>query len=89
LRGEQVSVPDICTGNRGDTSVAMKLSRYRPCKRYERVIELLLILDLGTRWGEMSASHPGRALLPERTPPPQYPLDKRLGGLQSWSGHTK
>jgi hypothetical protein len=34
-----------------------------------RGVRLLLILDLGTRWGEWSASRPGRAFTPgERTP---------------------
>jgi hypothetical protein len=30
--------------------------------------------------GEWSASRPGRFT-------PRYPLDRRLGGPQSWSGH--
>jgi hypothetical protein len=30
----------------------------------EEDIQLLLINDLGTRWGELSASRPGRALAP-------------------------
>jgi hypothetical protein len=32
-------------------------------------IHLLLILDLDTRWGEWSASHPGRNLPPGKGPP--------------------
>jgi hypothetical protein len=32
-------------------------------------VYLLLIRDLGTRWGEWSASHPGRALPPGKGPP--------------------
>jgi hypothetical protein len=36
--------------------------------------------DLGTRWGEWSASRPGRK-------DPRYPLYKRLGGPQSRSEH--
>jgi hypothetical protein len=42
-----------------------------------------IILDLGTRW-RWSASCPSRF-----TPwgnSPRYPLDRRLGGPQSWSG---
>jgi hypothetical protein len=35
--------------------------------------------------GECSASRPGRALLPRKGP--RYPLDRRLGGPQSRSGH--
>jgi hypothetical protein len=32
-------------------------------------VYLLLIHDLGSRWGEWSASRPGRALPPEKGPP--------------------
>jgi hypothetical protein len=32
-------------------------------------VKLLLILYLGTRWGEWSASRPGRALAPRKEPP--------------------
>jgi hypothetical protein len=32
-------------------------------------VQLLLILDLGTRWGWVSASCPGRALAPGKAPP--------------------
>jgi hypothetical protein len=32
-------------------------------------IQLLLIYELGTRWGEWSASRPGRALPPGKGPP--------------------
>jgi hypothetical protein len=35
----------------------------------EEDIELLLIHDLGTRWGEWWASHPSRALAPGKGPP--------------------
>jgi hypothetical protein len=48
-------------------------------------VYLLFILDLGTRWGEWSASRPGRALAPGKGP--RYPLYRRLGGPQSRSGH--
>jgi hypothetical protein len=48
-------------------------------------VQLLLILDLGFRWGECSASRSGPALLPGKYT--LYPLDRRLGGPQSWSGH--
>jgi hypothetical protein len=48
-------------------------------------IQLLLILDLGIRWDDLSASHPGCALLTGKDP--RYPLDRRLGGPQSRSGH--
>jgi hypothetical protein len=32
-------------------------------------VQLLLIFDLGTRWGEWSASRPGLALAPGKGPP--------------------
>jgi hypothetical protein len=35
--------------------------------------------------GVLSASRPGRDLPPGKGP--RYPLDRRLGGSQSWSGH--
>jgi hypothetical protein len=49
-------------------------------------VQFLLILDLGTRWGELSASPPSRDLLLGKDP--HYPLGMRLGGTQSRSGHT-
>jgi hypothetical protein len=36
--------------------------------------------------GEGSASHPGRSLSPGKT---QYPLYRRLGGPQGWSGQVR
>jgi hypothetical protein len=50
-------------------------------------VQLLLIHDLDTRWGEWSASRPGRALLPGRNL--RYPMDRRLGvdEPQSRSAH--
>jgi hypothetical protein len=45
----------------------------------------LLILNLGTRWGEWSASRPGRALPPGKGP--TVPTGKEAGWAQSWSGH--
>jgi hypothetical protein len=43
-------------------------------------VKFLLILDLGNRWVEFSASRPAALY-------PRYPLYRRLGGFQSWSGH--
>jgi hypothetical protein len=40
-------------------------------------VSLLLILNLGTRWGEWSASRPGRALLPGKEPP--VPIGQEAG----------
>jgi hypothetical protein len=50
--------------------VNIKLSRYRHAgvKGCEEK-QLLLILDLGTTWGEWSASRPGRALPSGKGPP--------------------
>jgi hypothetical protein len=50
-------------------------------------IYLLLILNLGTRWGEWLASRPGRTLAPGKVP--RYPLCRRLGMPQSRSGHKR
>jgi hypothetical protein len=36
--------------------------------------------------GEWSASRSGRALPPGMDP--RYPLERRQGGTQSWSGHS-
>jgi hypothetical protein len=56
-----------------------------PCRRQEgEELQLLLILDLGTRWGVWSASRPGRALPPGNAS--RYSLYRRLVGPQSWSG---
>jgi len=46
----------------------------------------LLFLDHGTRRGEGSASRPGRSLPPGKT---RYPLYRRMGGLQGWSGEVR
>jgi len=48
----------------------LKPSRYRHADAKRRGIELLLILDLGTRWGEWLASRPAALYLRERTPVP-------------------
>jgi hypothetical protein len=50
-------------------------------------VYLLLILDLGTKWGGgvSGEGHVPAALYPLGKDP-RYPLDRRLGGPQSWSG---
>jgi hypothetical protein len=48
-----------------------------PAEKKEEIY-LLHILDLGARCGEWSASRPGRALPPRKSP--RYPLDRTLGG---------
>jgi hypothetical protein len=45
-------------------------------------VYLLLILDLGTRWGEWSASHHGRALSPGQGP--SVPIVQEAG----WAPET-
>jgi hypothetical protein len=47
---------------------------------------LLLIHDLATRLGVSGQRHAPTAVYP-RGKDPWYPLDRRLGGPQSWSGH--
>jgi hypothetical protein len=42
-----------------------------------KAVSLLLILNLGTRWGEWSASRPGRALPPGKGPP--VPIGQETG----------
>ena len=46
----------------------------------------LLFLDHGTRWGEGSASRPGRSLPPGTT---QYSLYRKLGGPQGCSWQVR
>jgi len=46
----------------------------------------LLYLDHVTRRGEGSASRPDRSLPPGKT---RYPLYRRLGGPQGWSGQVR
>jgi hypothetical protein len=53
-------------------------------------VYLLLILDLGTRLGGrggVSGQGHAVAAIYTRGKDPRYPLDRRLGGSQSWSGH--
>jgi hypothetical protein len=50
-------------------------------RRYSSYSFLALALD----GGEWLASRLGHALPPGKGPP--YPLDRRLGGSKSWSGH--
>jgi hypothetical protein len=51
-----------------------------PCKR-QRGQGQLLIVDLGTRWGEFSASRPAHALSLGNYP--RYPLDRLCGSLSA------
>jgi len=63
-----------------------KQSRYMPWWRLGgEEIYLLLILDLGSRWGWVVSVTPRPRFAPGKGP--RYPLDRRLGGPQSWSGH--
>jgi hypothetical protein len=57
----------------------VKLSRYKPWWRLEgQEVCLLLILDLGTRWGERSELQHGSVLDPRNYP--HYLLFRRLEG---------
>jgi hypothetical protein len=57
-------------------SKRVNLSRYHHVRdTREEEVWFLFILDLGTRWSEWSASHPGRALPLGKTSP-RYPLDR-------------
>jgi hypothetical protein len=49
-------------------------------------VQLLLIHDLSTRLGASGQHHAPAALYP-RGKDPRYPLERRLGGPQSRSGH--
>jgi len=61
---------------------ALRLCTGRTTHSGNRGIALLL-LDNGTRRGQGSASRPGCSLPPGKT---RYPLSRRLGGPQVWSG---
>jgi hypothetical protein len=68
-------------------AVKLKLSRYRHAgdkgeRKYSSYSFLTSALD-GSEW---SASLPGRALPPVKDP--RYLLYRRLGGPQSWYGHS-
>jgi hypothetical protein len=66
--------------------VKVKLSCYRHAGgKRERKYYSYSFLTSALDRGEWSASRPGRTLLSEKDP--RYPLDRRLGGLQIWSGH--
>jgi hypothetical protein len=64
------------------TLYIVKLSRYTPWRRLggKGGIAPTLFFCLGIRWGEWSASRPGRALPSGKGP--RYTLDRRLGGPQ-------
>ena len=65
----------------------VKWSRYRlsVAQRVGRGIALLFH-DQATRRSEWSAARPGRTLPPGKT---RYPLYRRLGGSQGWSGRAE
>jgi hypothetical protein len=67
--------------------IKKKLSRYTPWRHMggEEVYSSYSFLTSALDGGEWSASHPGCALPPGKEP--RYPLDRRLGGPQSRSGH--
>jgi hypothetical protein len=56
----------------------VKLSRYTLWRRLGgEDVQFLIILNFGTRWGEWSASRPGRALPPVKGPP--VPIGQEAG----------
>jgi hypothetical protein len=83
LKGIREKEGKMINGTKAIKAKAVPLHAVKGLER--RGGKLLLILDLGTRWGEWSASRPGRVLAPEKGP--RYPLCRKLGGPQSWSGH--
>jgi hypothetical protein len=48
-------------------------------------IQLLLFLDLGTRWSEWSTSRPGRALAPGKGPPVPIVQEAGWASEQVWT----
>ena len=64
---------------------ALRLCTGRTAHRGSRGI-VIPFHDHGTRWGEGSASRPGRFLPPGKT---RYPLYMRLGGSQGRSGQVR
>jgi hypothetical protein len=64
----------------GPSSKLDMVAKRKSCCSYQE--ENLSLLDLSTRWGECSVSHPSCAL-------PQYPLDRRLGGPRSTEEATE
>jgi hypothetical protein len=60
----------VCTGRRSTSGKKVKQSRYTSWMRLGgEKVQLIFIHDHGTRWGEWTASRPGRAFTPgERTP---------------------
>jgi hypothetical protein len=78
LRDREIRLPV------SNDDVKIEPCRFRHAGDKGRWILLLLILDLGTRRCEWSASRPA-AFYPRRKDP-RYPV-YRMGGPQSWSGH--
>ena len=64
---------------------ALRLCTGRTAHRGSRGIALPF-RDHGTRWGEGSASRPGRSLPPDKT---RYPSYRGLGGPQGRSGQVR
>jgi hypothetical protein len=65
--------------------VKVKLSHYTPWRRLGgEDVYYYSFLTSALNGGEWSASRPSRALPQGKDP--RYPLDRRLGGPQSWSG---
>ena len=74
----------ICSKGKDHLIQALRLCTGRTAHRGSRGIALPFH-DHGNRWGEGSASRPGRSLPPGKT---RYPLYRRLGGPQGRSGQV-
>jgi hypothetical protein len=65
--------------------VKEKLSCYHHAGNKERKYSSYSFLTLALDW--VSGQHHALAVLNPREKDPQHPLDRRLGGAHSWSGH--
>jgi hypothetical protein len=83
--GTCLSVLWVTYANHSTLLQALWLCTGRKAHRGSRGITLLFH-DHGTRRGEVSASSPGRTLPSGKI---RYPLYRRLGGPQGWSGQVR
>ena len=67
-------------------NIGFTISQATRALRESRGIDLLYLLTLALEGGEGSASRPGRTLPPGKT---RYPLYRKLGGPQGWSGQVR
>ena len=67
-------------------NIGFTISQATRALRESRGIDLLYLLTSALEGGEGSASRPGRTLPPGKT---RYPLYRKLGGPQGWSGQVR